>query len=207
MHLCTLRACVPLQIFGLIDPQSPIGFTAGGGAGEASREEVLTPVLDVLAGFREVVRNCARTGDTTELLRECDRLRDEALLPLGVRLEDGSSSATGKATWKLEDPEVLRRELAEKQRLADEKAAKKLKQKQEAERKAAEKAAKARIPPNEIFLSQTDKYSQFDAEGMPTHDVKGEPLSKGALKKVKKEFSTQESLYKKHMAAAAAPAE
>lgn len=46
------------------------------------------PHLTTLAEFRHAVRQEARTIKATQILQECDRLRDEVLPALGVRLED-----------------------------------------------------------------------------------------------------------------------
>ena len=35
-----------------------------------------------------------------------------------------------------------------------------------------------RINPKEMFKSETDKYSQFDEDGIPTHDKDGKEISK-----------------------------
>lgn len=63
----------------------------------------------------------------------------------------------------------------------------------------AAKLAKMRIPPREMFLSESDKYSRFDENGLPTHDTEGKELSKGQAKKLKKLFDAQEKLYKEYM--------
>eukprot|EP01060_Flectonema_neradi_P019661 TRINITY_DN2691_c0_g1_i6.p1 TRINITY_DN2691_c0_g1~~TRINITY_DN2691_c0_g1_i6.p1 ORF type:complete len:751 (+),score=193.89 TRINITY_DN2691_c0_g1_i6:47-2299(+) len=47
------------------------------------------------------------------------------------------------------------------------------------------------LPASEMFKIQKDKYSKFDADGIPTHDAKGTELSKGAIKKLKKEAEKQ----------------
>eukprot|EP01064_Diplonema_japonicum_P005037 TRINITY_DN1333_c6_g1_i1.p1 TRINITY_DN1333_c6_g1~~TRINITY_DN1333_c6_g1_i1.p1 ORF type:complete len:751 (+),score=207.01 TRINITY_DN1333_c6_g1_i1:26-2254(+) len=47
------------------------------------------------------------------------------------------------------------------------------------------------LPAEEMFKMQKDKYSAFDGEGVPTHDEKGTELSKGAVKKLKKEWEKQ----------------
>lgn len=46
------------------------------------------PYLTVMADFRNNIRGLARTLKATEILNECDRLRDEVLPNIGVRLED-----------------------------------------------------------------------------------------------------------------------
>lgn len=70
-------------------------------------------------------------------------------------------------------------------------------------RQAAEKEARKRVPPEEMFLSETELYSEFDAAGVPTKDKSGEPLSKSAIKKLKKEWEKQKKLYEKAKADAA----
>jgi hypothetical protein len=51
------------------------------------------------------------------------------------------------------------------------------------------------LAPEDMFRSQTDLYSQFDEFGIPTHDAAGEKISKSALKKLKKEWDKQKSLF------------
>lgn len=67
-------------------------------------------------------------------------------------------------------------------------------------RQAAEKEARKRVPPQEMFLGMTNLYSAFDDQGVPTTDKAGEPLSKSAIKKLKKEWDKQKKLYEKSQA-------
>ena len=46
------------------------------------------PYLKAMADFRDNVRRLARELKAVEILQECDRLRDDVLPDLGVRLED-----------------------------------------------------------------------------------------------------------------------
>lgn len=64
-------------------------------------------------------------------------------------------------------------------------------------RQAAEKEARKNVRPQDMFLSQTELYSAFDDDGIPVTDAKGEPLSKSAIKKLKKEWEKQKKLYDK----------
>ena len=196
-----------LKTFGLVPSSADIGFPAsanglsssGEEAGSGtSKEELLTPYLDVITKFRESVRVAAIAGDTKAVLMAADDLRDGVLPELGVRMEDKGSGAELTTVWKLDDPDVLRKEKA----LKDEAKAEKERQKAEAKRKAEEKEAKAKIPPKEMFLNMTDLYSKFDDEGVPTHDKDGEPLSKGAAKKLQKEYAKQKDLHEKYLASA-----
>jgi cysteinyl-tRNA synthetase len=97
--------------------------------------------------------------------------------------------------WKLDDPEVLRKERLVKEEM---KRAKDL-AKEEAARKLKEKEERSKISPHEMFLNQTDQFSKFDETGLPTHDHRGEPLSKGQIKKLQKEFAKQKELYEKYL--------
>lgn len=96
------------RVFGVIDAVPSMGFAveggvSAGGAEGASLETTLAPYLDVIAWFRETVRDAARAKDHVGVLKASDKLRDEMLPPLGVVLEDGvtvsgaSASASSKA--------------------------------------------------------------------------------------------------------------
>eukprot|EP00977_Amphora_coffeiformis_P024155 scaffold15108_cov180-Amphora_coffeaeformis.AAC.31 len=184
------------KVFGLI-PNDSIGFgLEDGSSGGEGKEEILSPVLDVLMAFRSSVREQARAGDTQAILKLCDKFRDELLPPLGVRLEDKGEVSV----WKLDNPADLVREMEQKrfeqERKAEEKAAKAAEE--------AKKEALKRLPPTE-FLKQltledniTLAYSKFDdATGLPTHDNQGEELNKNQMKKAQKLFKTQQGKYEK----------
>ncbi len=94
--------------------------------------------------------------------------------------------------WKLDNPDVLRKE---KQQKLEAKLLKE-QQKLEQQRKILEKEEKSKVPPNTIFLAQKGElYSLFDENGVPTHDKNNEPLAKGVIKKLQKEYSKQKELY------------
>lgn len=116
-------------------------------------------------------------------------------------MEDKGSGKDVVTVWKLDDPEVLRKERL----LKEEAKLQKELQKQEAARKLKEKEEKAKIPPSQMFLNQTDLYSKFDETGMPTHDAAGEPLSKAALKKLQKEYAKQAEVHDKYLSKASQP--
>jgi len=62
---------------------------------------------------------------------------------------------------------------------------------------AKKNAAKA-VSPNDMFklLPEYDGlYSNFDDDGFPTHDAAGEPLSKNAVKKLKKDKAKHEKIF------------
>ncbi len=51
------------------------------------------------------------------------------------------------------------------------------------------------LAPEDMFRGQPELYSQFDAEGMPTHDAAGEKISKSAYKKLRKDWEKQKKLF------------
>jgi hypothetical protein len=70
---------------------------------------------------------------------------------------------------------------------------------QKAEKERHEKLEQQRaIHPSRLFITQTDKYSCFDGDGLPTADQDGNPLSKSALKKVAKQYEKQKELYENY---------
>ena len=70
--------------------------------------------------------------------------------------------------------------------------------KEEQERHLAEKMARMNINPIDMFKSETNLYSQFDEDGIPTHDANGEKISKSMYKKLKKDWEKQKLLYEKN---------
>lgn len=117
------------------------------------------PYLEILANFREKVRNCAKTLKANDILQECDILRDDILPNVGVRLEDSNE---GNSKVKLVNREELLREKEIKKNLEHEKALEKERRKAEAVAAAAVKEAQKKISPNDMFRLEKDKYSQFD---------------------------------------------
>ena len=186
------------KTFGLIPEGSgvEIGFPVGGGGDQ----EELNGVLDALIEFRSSVRDKARAKDVSGVLKECDEFRDDALPPLGIRLEDKTG---GKSVWKRADPAELMKEREQKE----------LEQKRKEEEKRAAAEAKAKkfamnkLSPEEFMkqltLDDTSsklKYSKFDVStGLPSHFHDGENLNKSQIKKATKEFSGQKKKYEKYL--------
>eukprot|EP00294_Goniomonas_avonlea_P008277 CAMPEP_0114544762 /NCGR_PEP_ID=MMETSP0114-20121206/3046_1 /TAXON_ID=31324 /ORGANISM="Goniomonas sp, Strain m" /LENGTH=723 /DNA_ID=CAMNT_0001729157 /DNA_START=19 /DNA_END=2190 /DNA_ORIENTATION=- len=178
-----------LDCMGVTDADAnAVGF--GGSAG-GTKDEIVRPYLDALTAFRDELRALARSkAEPLEILRACDRLRDDVLPPLGVQLDD---KADGRAMWKLEDPAVLAKAKA---REAEEKAMKEEAKRKLAEdraRKAAEKERLDSIPPLEFFKQgeHAGQFTKYDANGLPTHDNEGAELPKSRVKKLEKTLSAQ----------------
>eukprot|EP00158_Paraphelidium_tribonemae_P009887 Partr_v1_DN28990_c1_g1_i2_m25623 putative Cysteinyl-tRNA synthetase len=163
-----------LNIFGIMETSN------------AGKSDNVMPYLQVLGDFRAKVRDMAKSKvDHVELLKECDVLRDKILPEVGVILEDkGGKTLLKFGTLKLDDKKKDEEEakLKAKKKAADEE-----------KRKQAEKLEKGKIPAKDMF--RTSEYSQWDAEGMPTHDAANEELTKSRKKKLAKEYQMQEKLH------------
>lgn len=175
-------------VFGLEISSDSTGKSSSG-----SNSIDVMSVMKEVSNFRDSIREFALSSDSeskSKLLGICDTLR-KSLQPFGVVFED---RANGSSLVKLLDPEQVARELAvaaEKESEAQERRLALLKLQEE---KAAAKAKKASISPEELFRDP-QKYSQWDERGIPTHDVLGQELSKNARKKCLKEFEAQEAIY------------
>ncbi|DBB16222.1 TPA: hypothetical protein ACH3X3_014548 [Trebouxia sp. C0006] len=171
-----------LSIFG-ISAAAPdqLGF-GGEAAATASASEGAAKYLDAFALFRDTVRSMAKGNKSPgQMLAACDRIRDETMLELGVRLEDRGD----ESVWKLEDPAILRREQQAKQQDAAEQKLKKLvsaHSKKQAELARLQKLVQ--LP--SIQEAVKDKFSKFDAGLNPTHDHEGNQLDTKAAAKAKK---------------------
>lgn len=185
-----------LRVFAAIPTEESIGFPIAESRGTANIEEVVMPYLSIMAEFRDNIRSQARQLQATDILKECDILRDDVLPNVGVRLEDREGT---KSAVKLVDRETLLREKEAKKKVEAEKAAEKERKKAEQAAAQAQKDAQRKIKPTEMFLSETDKYSHFDDKGIPTHDAEGKELSKGQIKKLQKLQQNQEKKYNEYL--------
>jgi cysteinyl-tRNA synthetase len=157
-----------------------------GGIAEAMarvRQETRKNYSDIAAALKELPAECPVLAKLREALQRCrvesDWVRDEFLPELGIKLED---VADGSVAFKIGDPEDVKAQKAKKA-LAQPPCAKKGPTK----RAYVENAA-------EVFAREVEKYSQFDAQGKPTHDKEGKELSKSQMKNVDKRW---EALSKK----------
>ncbi|KIR96146.1 cysteine-tRNA ligase [Cryptococcus deuterogattii 2001/935-1] len=187
-----------LRMFGLGEGDVTSGQIGWGKEGDEAAggdlEGKLDPYLRAMASFRDDIRRLAIEGATAgEILKLCDKFRDQDLANLGIQLDDGQS-ATGGALYKLVDPAILIRAREEKERAAAEKAEKK----KAAEAKRIAQLEKGRVPPQEMFRPPNvaeGTYSAWDEQGLPTKDGEGQDLSKSLQKKVAKEWKVQEKAH------------
>jgi cysteinyl-tRNA synthetase len=176
--------------------------SAGGAAATAAdADAAVAPFLDLFASFRDEVRSLSRANNAnkadpscspssstlaTDLLAACDRVRDGALVELGVRLEDRPDGRP--SVWKRDDPAALRQEAAE--RLASQRAAlvKKAANLHALKARELDKLSKlAALPSVEQALAE--KYSRFEGEGgAPLADKDGAALEGKGLDKARKDW-------------------
>lgn len=59
------------------------------GANDSSRENMVSPFVDVIARYRDLMKTIASVDkDLIMILKKCDELRDDILPTLGVKIED-----------------------------------------------------------------------------------------------------------------------
>ena len=82
--------------------------------------------------------------------------------------------------------------------IAAEKEAKKAAAAAERERKRLERLEKGKVAPQDMF-KQSDEFSQFDEQGIPTHTKDGQEVAKNRRKKLVKEYEMQKKLHEEYL--------
>lgn len=101
----------------------------------------------------------------------------------------------GKALVKLVDKQELIKAREVKQQREAEKQAKKAQAAALQEQKRLERLEKGKLAPEQMFQHLTSDYSQFDQDGIPTHDKEGAEIAKSRRKKLQKEWEAQKKLH------------
>jgi cysteinyl-tRNA synthetase len=157
------------------------------------QDAAAAPYSHVLSTFQTSLRDLATAqAPAKDFLSICDQLRDTHLWDLGIYLEDRENLP---AMVRPVDAE-LQAARDQKEAIARQKADAKLKREREEVEKKAKLAAQAKIDPKDMF--KTEEYSTWDADGVPTKDAKGEEVTKGKSKKLRKEWEKQKKLYEEH---------
>ncbi|KAJ9467365.1 putative cysteine--tRNA ligase [Diplonema papillatum] len=194
VHVVKKMATYTTSIFRVLGltGSDDIGFTEKG-EGAGSKKDVVAPYLDALVNFRIEVRAAARAKEVSgrAILEASDRVRDDTLPPLGVRLDDADAD---KTIWKLDDPDIIMKEVQAKRDAAAAAALKKL----EAQAvKLAKEVAKVRGgEPSAMFKSDPEfaKWT-FDDAGLPATDPEGTPIVKSKAKALSKRKTAQEKAW------------
>ncbi|TIC56762.1 hypothetical protein E3Q04_00754 [Wallemia mellicola] len=190
-----------LSIFGVIPANQllEIGWSDSDNASGGDKEETIMPYVKVLSGFRDKVRQISidkPENALTEILKLCDKIRDEECVDLGIALDDQTNGKN--ALVKLVNPDQLKAVKEEKEKQIALKAARSKLAKEQAEAKRIEKLKKGSVKPEEMFKNSTE-FSQFDDQGIPTHNKDGQELAKKRRKNLIKEFESQTKLYKEYL--------
>lgn len=190
-----------MKCFGIVnsDLQFGLGQVAECDSSGADRETIAAPFLKVLAEYRDAVRGLAQSkADHADILKATDKLRDEDLIELGVKLDD---RADGKALVKFVDRDILIAQRDEKTKRDAEKKLEKEARRLEEERKKTERLEKGKRSPDQLFkdAESLKLYSKWDEKGIPTHDVEGTEIAKSKRKKLDKEYLVQVKLHDEYL--------
>lgn len=163
-------------------------------------EEALLPYIKSLSEFRDSVRNLAISkAEYSQILKACDDVRSK-LLELNVSLDDRvDAPALIKFLNEQEKTHLLEQQAA-KEKAQQEKEIKKQQQALANAKKEEERLRKMSIKPCDMF-KDTSLYSEWDSNGLPLKDAKGEEISKSMKKKLTKQLQNQEKLYAEYLQA------
>lgn len=165
-------------------------------SGHYDIEQLALPFLRAVSGLRDELRRTAVNADNKDkkgaILALSDRIRDYDLVELGVQLDDQPDRPSLIKFVPVAKLVAAREEkaaaVAEKARAKEEAA-------RAREKAEEEKWAKAKVPPTELFRSNTADFSAWDAEGVPTKLADGSDVPKTQAKRLKKEWDRQKKLH------------
>ena len=147
------------------------------------------PFTDVLQSFRQRLRELTSPSsqDLSKLvLSLCDALRDTDLWHKGIYLEDREGERPALIRLVTKEMLATRQEKEEREQA-------KVKARADREAEAAAKADKGRMSERDMF--RTEEFGEWDDDGVPTKDGKGEELTKSRTKKLRKEWERQKRLH------------
>lgn len=151
---------------------------------------------DLIERFKTSVSDLAKHDASMEqYLQLTDTVRDDWLWKIGVYLEDAAEEGQPAVVRPLDNDLIAAREQTEK--VSQDKADAKTREQQKKAKLDAEREAKARVDPIEMFQieERRKEFSAWDVDGIPTKDEKGEDLTKNKAKKVRKEWETQKKAH------------
>ncbi|KAJ3073430.1 hypothetical protein HDU98_001551 [Podochytrium sp. JEL0797] len=191
-----------MRVFGVYADANPdLGEGASAGAvGGASVEEVAGPYVRLMASFRDKVRDLARRTKDSDMLKLCDTLRDDELVELNVALDDREEGKPALVKFVAKEEILGQRE--EKRVAAVKAAEEKERKRAEVARVEAERLAKGRVVPGEMFKDEEGRkvWGAWDDKGIPIKKIDGEEVSKGGAKKLVKMYEAQVKLHEKYLA-------
>ena len=155
------------------------------------------PYKSVLESFNQSLQSLPDSQTLAkDVLQLTDRLRDTDLWEKGVYLEDRDD---GEPALIRPVTKELRAARLEKEKKAREKEEAKL-EKEQAKKVEAAKPDKG--VQDHMTMFQTDEYSAWDVNGVPTKDKDGEELAKSRRKKLVKDWERQKKAHEAYLAKA-----
>lgn len=158
---------------------------------ESAASEPAKKYEQVFTQFQADVQKLAGEKATaSEILALCDQLRDTRLWDLDIYLEDRDPPLP--ALVRPID-KTIKQAREERERAAAAKVAQKAKRDAEEAEKKRLQDEKAKLSHLEMY--KTDEYAEWDENGIPTKDAKGEEVTKSRKKKLQKDWEKQKKLH------------
>ncbi|WYZ38465.1 hypothetical protein EsH8_III_000379 [Colletotrichum jinshuiense] len=188
------------SVSSLLSQQDPeTEFSSIAEKGVRDPEELALPYLRAASRLRDELRRIVSSvsPETKKaILTLTDKIRDEDFTNLGVYLDDRPD---GKSSLiKFVPASELIAAKNEKLAREAEKARAKEEAKRAREQAEKEKWEKAKLPHTELFKGD-EKYSEWDADGMPTKLKDGNDLPKSQFKKLQKEWQRQKKAHEEYL--------
>ncbi|KAI0398335.1 cysteinyl-tRNA synthetase [Xylariaceae sp. FL0594] len=168
-------------------------------SGVRDPEQLGLPYVRAISKMRDELRNIAPSAAPEakrSILALSDRIRDFDLTNIGVYLDDRPDGQPSLIKF------IPAAELIAAREEKEASLARKAKAKEEArlarEKAEAEKWEAAKVSPQEMFKGD-ERYSEWDAEGMPTKLKDGSEVPKAQLKKLKKEWDRQKKAHGEYL--------
>ncbi|TEA10406.1 Cysteine--tRNA ligase [Colletotrichum sidae] len=180
------------------NPDTEFSSLADGGARDP--EQLAMPYLRAVSRLRDELRRIVSTvsPETKKaILSLTDRIRDEDLTNLGVSLDDRPDGKSSLIKFVPASELIAARN--EKLAREAEKARAKEEAKRAREQAEKDKWEKAKLSHMEMFKGD-EKYSEWDAEGLPTKLKDGSDVPKSQLKKLQKEWQRQKKAHEEYVA-------
>eukprot|EP00921_Rhytidocystis_pertsovi_P012567 GHVQ01020462.1.p1 GENE.GHVQ01020462.1~~GHVQ01020462.1.p1 ORF type:complete len:898 (-),score=145.58 GHVQ01020462.1:766-3459(-) len=194
LHKAALYIFRILKIFGLTNNSEESLRYGVESSSAVDVETALSPLMNVLAEFRNSVRTVSQSlvkdlkGSETQkaamgILQQCDEVRDTHLPDIGIVLEDKPSGFV----WKQFTKEEIASEKARRAEEGRQKKEREDEHKQQLADKAAKKSSEAQINPTEYFkTTRGGEFIEYAEDGIPTVTTDGQPVSKSAKDKMRK---------------------
>ncbi|OWP04337.1 hypothetical protein B2J93_9405 [Marssonina coronariae] len=161
-------------------------------SGTKDPEYLIYPYVRAISKIRDELRKIAPTSASkNDILKLSDQIRDDDLTNVGVYLDDRGEGQSSLPKFIPTDELLAQKEdKAAKER---EKLAQKTQARLEREKAGLEKAERAKLSPSDMF--RDERFSAWDADGLPTKTKEGDDVPKSALKKLKKEWDRQKKMH------------